>query len=259
MEKRGQVTTFIIVGVVLLIVILLALFLREDVFVNISKVKNTDIYLKSQMNEIINEVNTCVDLEANKALKTLGDQGGYFTPRNYLSYYGYNIAYLCSEVKDEKTCRNNMLIEERLENDLNLYLKDRLKKCIDLRKFKEGFKLHDYELKYDLGAFDLKTDIEKKNVRFEIFLPIELISGDVKFSKDKFVKIVDIPFGEIIIIANDILNSEASIGDFETTSYNIFRLGKYDLDKRRVYPDKVYTIRVLGYNYRFQFAIEGAE
>lgn len=259
MKKRGQVTTFIIIGIVVLVVFLLVFFLREDIFVSVQKVKSTDVYLKGQMKEIVNEINRCVDLEARKGLKVLGDQGGYFKPENSLYYYGYNVAYLCSEVKDENTCRNNMLLEERLENDINDYMKERLKECIDLRGFKQGFKIHDYEMIYDMSLFDVDTDINKKNVEFRVFLPVEVVSGELKQSKDEFVKFVDVPFGEVIVIVNDILNLEATAGDFETTSYSIFRFGKYDIGKRRVFPDKIYTIVVIGSDYRFQFAIQGVE
>ena len=168
MEKRGQVTIYIMIGVFILLVVLLIFFLKGDVlgvkkFLGFGKVKNTDLYLKDQMTQISNEVNRCVDLEAGKALKILGDQGGYFVPENYLFYYGYNIAYLCSEIKDKNSCLNNMLLEERLENDLNLYLKDKLKECVNLRKFKEGFKTYDYELKYDINNLDVITRINKED------------------------------------------------------------------------------------------------
>ena len=260
MEKRGQVTIYIMIGVFILLVVLLIFFLKGDVlgvkkFLGFGKVKNTDLYLKDQMTQISNEVNRCVDLEAGKALKILGDQGGYFVPENYLFYYGYNIAYLCSEIKDKNSCLNNMLLEERLENDLNLYLKDKLKDCINLGKFEK----YDYKLEYDKSNFNVNTDINKRKVKFEVSIPVMISMDETKLSKDSFIRFVNVPFGDVILVTNNILNSEVVYGDFDTVSYTIFKLGEYNINKRRVFPDKIYTVKVEGYDYRFQFAIKGAE
>src|SRR3989344_2991733 len=210
MEKRGQVTTFIIVGIVALIVVILLFSLKDSLLIKIGGEKAAQDYLKGQMKGIEDEIGDCVAKESNDVLVLIGKQGGYIESVDSVSYNGVNVAVLCNDIMNNNNCLNNGLFNSDVENELNIYLKDRLKECINLRKFKEGFKLHDYELKYDINTLD---------------------------------------------VVNDILNSEASSGDFDIVGYNMKHINEYDITMTWRGANKIYIIK--DDDYLFQFVVGG--
>src|SRR3989344_8903956 len=255
MEKRGQVTTFIIVGIVALIVVILLFSLKDSLLIKIGGEKAAQDYLKGQMKGIEDEIGDCVAKESNDVLVLIGKQGGYIESVDSVSYNGVNVAVLCNDIMNNNNCLNNGLFNSDVENELNIYLKDRLKECINLRKFKEGFKLHDYELKYDINTVDVETRVNKEDVLFKIMLPVEITKDEFKFEKDEFAKKVNIPLGGILDVVNDILNSEASSGDFDIVGYNMKHINEYDITMTWRGANKIYIIK--DDDYLFQFVVGG--
>src|SRR3989338_11694138 len=166
MEKRGQVTTFIIVGIVALIVVILLFSLKDSLLIKIGGEKAAQDYLKGHMKGIEDEIGDCATKESNDVLVLIGKQGGYIESVDSVSYNLADVAVLCNDILDTNNCLNNGLFSSDVENELNVYLKDKLKECINLRKFKEGFKSYDYELKYDINTLDVETMVNKDDVLF---------------------------------------------------------------------------------------------
>ena len=255
MEKRGQVTTFIIVGIVALIVVILLFSLKDSLLIKIGGEKAAQDYLKGQMKGIEDEIGNCVTKESRDVLVLIGKQGGYIESVDYVSYNGVNVAVLCNDILNSNNCLNNGLFNSDVENELNIYLKDKLKECVNLRKFKEGFKTYDYELKYDINNLDVITRINKEDVLFKVKLSVEINKDEIKFEKDEFAKKVNIPIGDILNVVNDILNSEASSGDFNIVDYSMNHLNENEITMTWRGADKIYIIK--DNNYLFQFAIRG--
>ena len=255
MEKRGQVTTFIIVGIVALIVVILLFSLKDSLLIKIGGEKAAQDYLKGQMRGIEDEIGNCVNKESKDVLVLIGKQGGYIESVDSVSYSDVNVAVLCNDILNSNNCLNNGLFSSDIENELNIYLKDKLKECINLRKFKEGFKSYDYELKYDINNLDVEARINKEDVLFKVKLPVEVSKDEIKFEKDEFAKKVNIPIGSILNVVNDILNSEASSGDFNIVDYSMSHLNENDITMTWRGTDKIYIIK--DNNYLFQFAIRG--
>lgn len=256
MEKRGQITTFIIVGVVAVIAILVLFFLRNSVFETIAGADRVDGYLKGQMNNIDKEVTRCVDEKVKNDLDILGKQGGFFEPKYYLNYYGNKISYLCMDVPPDLPCRNTMLTKEEIEKQLNDKLKSELKTCVDLASF-NAVKLYDYDLIYDMNNLDVVTNVNIKNVLVNVSFPVEIKKNEFDLKKNNFINIVNIPMGEVISVVNDILNYEAVSGNFNTLSYDLLSINTYLVKKYSPFGNKLYTVQIKDYNYMFQFAIEG--
>ena len=255
MRKRGQVTTFIIVGIIAVIAILLVFFLRNTLFGAIAGADRINSYLQGQMESISKEIKKCVDDNTKKNLDLLGKQGGFFEPQNYLNYYGNKISYLCLDILDDKRCSNVMLTKEAIEKQIDERLEAELKNCIDLESFNIA-KLYDYELIYDMNSLDVVSEINLKNVLVNVSLPVKVKKDEFEISKNDFISSVNLPIGEVLGITNDIVNSEASIGDFNTLSYDLFSFNKYLVKKYRPFGNRLYTIQIRGYDYLFQFAVE---
>ena len=239
MEKRGQVTTFIIVGIVLLLALAFIFFAKNTIIEGISGKAKVQSYLRGVMDNIKTETGKCVEKEARSSINILGKNGGYFEPKAYVEYYGEKISFLCANIPNDKRCLNNMLSKTEMEERMKEYLMPRIKKCTNLAQFEPSPTklISDYKLIYD---------------------PIE--RGDVKFLQNSFFKGVGVPLGDMVYVANDILNAEASVGDFSTLSYDLFSLNKYEI-RRNLIPfkpfHKIYTVKENGYDYEFKFAVEG--
>ena len=261
MEKRGQVTTFIIVGIVLLLALAFIFFAKNTIIEGISGKAKVQSYLRGVMDNIKTETGKCVEKEARSAINILGKNGGYFEPKAYVEYYGEKISFSCANIPNDKRCLNNMLSKTEMEERMKEYLMPRIKKCTNLAQFEPSPTklISDYKLIYDPEAVDLQVTINRKNVLLNLTMPVAIERADVKFLQNSFFKGVGVPFGDMVYVANDILNAEASVGDFSTLSYDLFSLNKYEI-RRNLIPfkpfHKIYTVKENGYDYEFKFAVE---
>ena len=120
MEKRGQVTTFIIVGIVALIVVILLFSLKDSLLIKIGGEKAAQDYLKGQMKGIEDEIGDCATKESNDVLVLIGKQGGYIESVDSVSYNEVNVAVLCNDILNSNNCLNNGLFNSDVENELNI-------------------------------------------------------------------------------------------------------------------------------------------
>src|SRR3989344_908353 len=106
MQKRGQVSIFVIIGLVLIAVLVIFFFLRESLVDAIRQTPtNTQEYLGTQLEDIKDEVGRCVVQETAKASRELMANGGNFE-RNIgvLSYDGIDYPVLCVEFENGNGC-----------------------------------------------------------------------------------------------------------------------------------------------------------
>src|SRR3989344_3975401 len=73
MQKRGQVTVFIIVGILILAVAGSYFYLRNEVFE-----ADTPVTEATTLDSVQLYVEGCLDKVANEGLKLIGQQGGYY-------------------------------------------------------------------------------------------------------------------------------------------------------------------------------------
>lgn len=258
MEKRGQVTTFIIIGIVIIAVVLFIFFLKDTLLTTISGEKAIDDYLKTEMKGVEDEIKKCVDSNSRHALGLIAKQGGFIESLNYVLYKEDKVGVLCSNIGRDR-CLNSGLFNTDIEKRLNLYMKEKLKECVNLKAFKEGFKRYDYEMSYDMNVLDVDTRVNDDNILFKVFLPVEIKKDKFELSNDEFVKRINVPLGRILIAVNDILNSEAIGGDFDIAGYSMMHINEYDISMSWRGNDRIYVVNAVGSDYLFQFAVEGKD
>jgi len=258
MKKRGQVTTFIIVGILAIGAILLVFFLRNSIYEAVAGKERVNAYLEGQMDAISDEIERCVNQEGEKALRILGKQGGFFNPSHYLMLYGNKTSFLCMDIENSDKCRNTMLTETDIERQLNETLKDELFDCVDLEGFTFG-NLYDYDLIYDKNSLKVDSEVQPKNVKFNISFPVKIKKGEYEISRNEFMKVVDIPMGEILSLVNGIVNAEATSGTFIMGTLNLAQKLTYSVKKRYFGSNKIYIIEPTDKDYLFIFAVEDKE
>jgi len=164
MSKRGQVTVFLIVGLIVLLVSGIIIFLTKGA--NLSIQDASDIESVFLGDQVQNYVDQCLYLTAKDSLFFVGEHGGYYNlppvydPDFYLPYYFYESVDYSPKTSE-------------IERELALYVQEQIPFC--LQKF-NSFSSKGTEVK-TVGEMEGKVDIKEETVQFQLTLPLEVYQG----------------------------------------------------------------------------------
>jgi len=121
MKKRGQVTIFIILGIIIVAVIGLFLFAKDAKIIPPILSGNVD----QELQEISEHLASCVLEEAPDCIEKISLQGGFFeTPEGTFRLWNdTSVSYLCYNKQGDERCINRALTLATVENEV--------KKCVD--------------------------------------------------------------------------------------------------------------------------------
>ena len=107
MATRGQVTAFVIVGIVILAVVILLFYLRGQFFFG----PVTTSTLEDRLVPLETHITQCLQNVGDEPIKRIGLQGGYLSlaPNSFGSYQAQSISYLCYNQGGRARCSNRML------------------------------------------------------------------------------------------------------------------------------------------------------
>ncbi|MBS3168330.1 hypothetical protein J4216_04350 [Candidatus Woesearchaeota archaeon] len=248
MQKRGQVSVFAIVGIILVILVGLFFFARSEFGFFVSPTK----FLDDKSKPIEDNLKQCIREVTNKSLDVFSKQGGDFNPNNYLLYQSRTVKYYCINIRGEDKCMNVIPSFESLVKGLNDEIDKGVKECVDKDLVKGG-------LGYEVNVKGLNTQVFARGnslvVRSEY--DINIVKGENKQTLKPVVVSFDAPIQDIYRVAVDIVNSESEIGFFEQLLYMLSKRGQYVINLDKPYPDKIYKIQKRNSNFEFWFAVEG--
>ncbi|MDI6737371.1 MAG: hypothetical protein QME12_02535 [Nanoarchaeota archaeon] len=252
--KRGQVTLFVILGIVIVAIIVLLLAFRKDIMPMTGTPENLD----KVMRNIDKGIKECMANSADEPIKRIGLQGGYLsTPEG--SYRRWNdnaISYLCYNQAGKETCTNRFLTLGNMERQLSEAIKENMGKCFDIEGFADLGLIKTIEV-MPVDNMDVKVIITKDIVTVELNAKVEVKgSGGSKVNK-KFEVPIRSPLGELYDVSQDILDAETAIGRFDQLTYMLAKMSRYTIYIQKPYPDKIYQIKLREKDYIFQFAVEG--
>jgi hypothetical protein len=251
MKKRGQSTIFIIIGIV--IVLLVALYIVGTQTKIIPPLLGGGSAV-DQMNDIDTHVTECLQDIGDDYLTQIALQGGYLSvpSDSYRLYNDTTISYLCYNQINSATCSNRMLTVAQMEQELEDTISSALETCINV---------HDYsdDITSIAESWVLEIDVYQTSVDFLLTYPVEISKDEEVIKIDEFTHTADVPLGELYDVSMDIVNQEASLGDFDQLIYMLQKFSKYTIYKLRPYPDKIYQVKFREDDYLFQFAIQGEE
>jgi len=170
MNKKGQITIFIIVGIVLLIAFGLIFFLKGKVF------KASEDIFDTKTESIETYVWGCVESVSENAVYYVGTQGGYANiPAPKMRFYWREIPYYMYENK------NTMPTKETIEKEISKFIDYWLPVCLDnLSIFKE----QGYDI--EIGDISSKAYITLDEVFIDVDYPIEIKKEDYIKNLEKF-------------------------------------------------------------------------
>ena len=155
-KKRGQLTIFIIIGVVIVLLIAFYSIFKSILFNNI--IYGSDI--------VLDDILDCLESSTEQSLYIVTYQGGYsnppekhfsFSPTFFPYYYYENESFMPSL--------------ENIEKEMGKEVKKRLAKCLP------NINKHNFDVSYSASSVDV--DITRDGVEFIIDMPIVLQKNNI--------------------------------------------------------------------------------
>ena len=188
MKKRGQVTLFIIIGIIFLLVIGVVVYYKDSIS-EIAGLTGSLSY-PSEMSEIVEHVQDCVDDSADEAVSNIGLSGGYYTLPDEsvdgIPYYYYEGESL-------------MISLEEMESELDDYIGFLLSSCIDLEVF-TGFD------ELNGGELAVASTVNENSVDVVVEYPIDVAVDDSVYDLDEdYLVVLDANLGWLHSVAENIV------------------------------------------------------
>ena len=256
MEKKSQVTVFIVLGLVLVLFAGLGLYvIKNSSEKSEGEVDNTLVEVFDQQS-LKQYIEGYILLVSPEPIIEIGFQGGTLnlSSGDFIWNNKKKHHTLCYHLEGHKGCVNTLLLRQQMEEELSKEIKSRIMGCINLTVFEEmGFSVK-------TGEMDIYTTIGSYDVSVKLDYPIELTKPDQIITLSKFYSDFDYPLGELYQLAIDIINTENIDGSFNKDEFMVQDGVSIIVEKHRPYPDIAYSLfkKIKSKeNYTFNFAING--
>ena len=203
MEKRAQVTLFVIIAVLIAAGVIAVIFMQQKAGGEISPTP-------ADVKPIQSYIENCLSETGKEAIMQTGLQAGFYTlPEPFLIYnYVEYIPYLYTDGKKK------LLTSSIVENEISDYIGDEIKECLDnITSFKD----------FDViqANYSVKTKISKDKIAMELNYPLTVKKGGFTFRFDTFDYNLKSNFNGAIEIANALLSEyEKNPGMFCLTCFD---------------------------------------
>ena len=241
-NKKGQVTIFILLGIVLVFTILVLSFIFGKDALNFFRSKDT-----------YSEISECIGEVVQPAVNDLLKNGGIGNPAITIRYAGVNYTYLCYTKENFKNCYSiNPTPLTSVEKTLREKTVEEVKNCFttSLKELeKKGYTIDEQELEYSI-SFVPSSILVKINKKIAISKEnSSQVFEDFSFEiKSKFY--------ELLLLANKIVDSNVKSCDFNYLAYTMFKRN-YQITEKNFMGSKIYTILEKSSNEEIKFAIRG--
>lgn len=203
MEKRGQVTIFIIIGLALLFVVGTTLFFKEIIIERglFRDIKEPEI-IPEQIIAVDYYVDSCIEQVTEEALSLIGTQGGYISLEGIPTLEvlpGFNTAYW---YYSNGAIFSDYPSKEDIEKELEDYVENNLERCIS------NFDLLEGEFSIEAKGVVSKANIEDESVIIKVRYPLNIAKDGIEYYLADHVLDFDIKLGKIYDLAKTIMDKE---------------------------------------------------
>jgi hypothetical protein len=244
-NKKGQVTLFAILGLIIVGGITTFLLLAGGGINNSTKpTENPTRFISSCTKEALKET-----------LPTIMKQGGYQEPKDYITYQGKNIAYLCKTTEDNKACINQEpLYYKHIKKELHDAMKPQIELCFETI-------IQEYRNKGLQASTenDMNISINILPGTTQITTNKQLNYGNEKTSStlNTFYTEQNNNLYETIRIIETIISHETQFCDFENQAYSLIK-PEYNIQTHNAPKQtKIYEIKHLQEETTTFFATRG--
>ncbi len=239
-QKRGQVTIFIIIAVIVVALGVLVYLFYPQI--------RTTFGIREETPQ--NYIDSCLNEKIKESVEILSLQGGSIEPENYFSYAGEKVEYLCYTNDYYVPCVvQQPLLKQHIEREIKNYIAEDVVSCFN--SLKKNYQKKGYDVSLTSGSTEVELLPEKIVTSFERKLTLTKQETEVY---ENFDVVLNNNLYELVSIANSIVTSETEIGDTETTAYmNYYHYLKVE-KKKQSDGTTIYIITNRDTGNKFQFA-----
>jgi len=247
MNKRGQVTIFIIIALVIVVALMIFLFIRNKETVKIDVFENPQAYFKN-----------CVQDKTDKIIQEITLSGGDIDSRisHSRSYNGKNVTYICYTSEENELCENeHPMLKEEMESEIQKKIKTEFERCFS--QIKEELK----NSNYNEGNLNFSVELSPGKVFFKVNKKISFTSKESLASYENFNFNINSNLYDFAKFAIKVSNQELNCTcKFDTCNADTLILTKENIGyefSKPVYDSKgkIYVIKNSATSEEFVFAI----
>ncbi len=221
MNTKAQITTFVIIGILVVVLAVGIYYLRDKL---LDRISPKDIQVPDQAQGVKIFVEECFDETLERAVTLLGQQGGYielpsdpihvgpFT--NYLSVFGSNRVVYWYYQADNNVKYIQVPTIPSMEQEISTYVTNHLMDCLGTFNEFEGFMIKK-------GRIKVETDISHSEVISRMTFPLEIAKGDFTFTFPEFYGTLDVPLGDLYTVAKRVYDEQEDDLFFEKKTLDI--------------------------------------
>ncbi len=238
--KRGQMTIFIIIGIIIIAAVVLYFLFRPRLGGIFEGAFSPNSYLSA-----------CVEPEVRRGVDLLSKQGSYRdVEEGSVLYQGEKIKYLCYIEGYYKTCVvQQPMIKNNFESQLNDMVKGKADQC--MRNLIAEYERRGY--KVNSGGINSEVSIIPSKI-LVVFNSQLTVNKETTQKFDRFDVGIDSEMYDLLFISSSIVDYESSLGDSASELYLQYypnlRIEKIKLDD----GTKIYKVRNVITKEEFKFA-----
>ncbi|HLD03031.1 MAG TPA: hypothetical protein VJC07_05020 [Candidatus Nanoarchaeia archaeon] len=220
MKKKGQVTTFVILGIIIAAALIVTIYMKQDSLREVfSREKAKLSSVPEQAKGVSAFIDSCVDQVAKDGITLLASQGGYIeVPEDSYAKGAFNpfsnlleifpgtdavVPYWFYEASNNVEKQQIPTIDG-MERQIEMYIDENIIGCLDYSVFmQQGYAFNDAEAVTEV-------DIGNENVLVSLNYPLKISLRDFDFSFGKFYREIEMPLGELHKEAVKIMSHENS-------------------------------------------------
>jgi hypothetical protein len=245
LNKRAQVTLFIILAIIIVGIAVLTYLLIPKV--------ETETGFDAQNPRAF--IETCLEQDIEETVELLSNQGGSLVPENYFVYQGNQIEYLCYTNEYYRTCViQQPLLKQHIEEEIKSEISDEVEACFD--SLEDTYKRDGYLVDLRRGLTKVELLPKRIAVNFEGYI-LTATKGE-RSIHDSFNVILNNNLYELTSIANSIIEWEAEYGEAEVTIYMLYYKDLKVEKKAQEDGTTIYIITDRNTGNKFQFASRSA-
>ena len=253
MEKRGQITIFVIAAVLIVAIVGLFFLFRTGLLENLgvggTSQGNVNAFLSS-----------CIEDKTREGIKEISLRGGTLNPTLYTSFLFVsegiqrNISYLCYTQNNFRPCtvqKPTLFID--VQQEIKDYIEEDLETCFS--EMLSNFRDDGFEVNPSSTLDDFEIDLSLKKVILNTDSKVILEKSGETTTQENFEVIIPSRLYELLGIAQEVINQEAQFCYFEDTGFEI-TYPEFSVDKQILASgDFIYTLENKNTEEIFRFAV----
>ncbi len=217
MYKRGQVTIFIILGIIVIAILAWLFFLGNLTFGEELTQEEAQVFVSTRIEPLKNYVESCVEESAFVVLGTMGQYGGEVVPRidesnprfDFLVPTGDHVSINYVAYNQNNEYVNKFLSVSEMENEFENYLEN-----VALHKDNpEGFSdcinnFEPFKNSFDkIEDGDLDTEVEfARTIRIKVTYPVKITKSSYETTINEFFVEIPINMNELRSVGSMLIN-----------------------------------------------------